>query len=445
LPNLIGDPATLGALRDMAASGTWQVTPQLAEKGWAGAGIWYNKVAELNGNLSSAALNVPMPSKFPWIMEYVMEKKKQQDQSFPANKRFEPNLSAGTAYPAEELEGTEKAVILWEAFKYWDMDGLGDTAQTTGTSNFIIDTINKFMGTSGLYSILRNPDVHPLAQLVGVGRSLIESSVRNLLGAGVTSVAGAILSPIDNLPSDVAQVAISFIMMIVMIGMTAGFVMFYIIPFLPFIYFFFAFSGWIKGIFEAMVGAPLWALAHIRIDGNGLPGQAAVNGYFLIFEIFLRPILIVFGFLASVSIFSAMLSVMNDIWSLVTANLSGFDVQAQMLAKQGGKIQTIQGAITPDNLTDYFRGPVDRFFFTIVYAIVAYMMAMSSFKLIDLIPNNILRWMGQSVATFNDQQQNPAESLVGTATVGAQQTLQSVGGGVEQLLKGVAGIGRGGG
>jgi hypothetical protein len=60
-------------------------------------------------------------------------------------------------------------------------------------------------------------------------------------------------------------------------------------------------------------------------------------------------------------------------------------------------------------------------------------MAMSSFKLIDLIPNNILRWMGQSVATFNDQREDAAQGLVGKATIGAQQTSSALGGGLRKI------------
>ena len=58
----------------------------------------------------------------------------------------------------------------------------------------------------------------------------------------------------------------------------------------------FAVGGWVKGLFEAMVGVPLWALAHIRIDGQGLAGDAALNGYFLIFEIFIHLLMFFFKF-----------------------------------------------------------------------------------------------------------------------------------------------------
>ncbi len=60
---------------------------------------------------------------------------------------------------------------------------------------------------------------------------------------------------------------------------------------------------------------------------------------------------------------------------------------------------------------------------------------MASFKLIDLIPNNILRWMGQSVATFGDQREDPAQGLVSRASVGSQQALGKIGGGLQGVVK----------
>ena len=213
-----------------------------------------------------------------------------------------------------------------------------------------------------------------------------------------------------------------------MIGMTVGFVLFYVIPFLPFIYCFFAVAGWCKGILEATVGVSLWALAHIRIDGEGLPGSAATNGYFLIFEIFLRPILIVFGMLASITTFSALVKALHNIWQLVTANLAGFDVATEN--------QLAAGSV--ESLADVMRGPIDEFFFTVIYTIIVYLLATSSFKLIDHIPNNIMRWMGQSLQTFNDAREDPASNLTQKTGVGSQQVVDSVGGGMEGLLKKVA-------
>ena len=86
---------------------------------------------------------------------------------------------------------------------------------------------------------------------------------------------------------------------------------------MPFLFFFFAVGTWVKTIFEAMVGVPLWALAHIKIDGEGLPGDAAGSGYFMILEILLRPIMVIFGLIAAMIIFVTQVRILHLIWDLV--------------------------------------------------------------------------------------------------------------------------------
>ncbi len=426
LPNPIGRiPGPpfpkFGAIAEQSAAGRWGVSPTLAAKGWAGAGLWYNKVAEMNGAMTEAVAALPSISRWPDIMEYVRLKKRQQDQNIPNNERFKPYLASGKEIPMRETYSIQFASAMWEAFNYWQVGDHGATSHSEPGGNIIIDTINAIFGTDGLYSMRRNPDVHPLAQLTGVGRSLVESSVRNIGFASAGGASAAFLSTFDKALGPLASAFASMALTVAIITISAGFVLYYIVPFLPFIYFFFAVGGWLKAIFEAMVGAPLWALAHIRIDGNGLPGSAAVNGYFLIFEIFLRPILIIFGLLASISVFAALVSVLNQTWELVTTNASGFDVYAE--TKGVGPA-----------LGGFFRSALDEFFFTVIYAIIVYMMALASFKMIDLIPANILRWMGQSVATENDAKENAAENLVGTAGIGANQAFSAIGGTLKESI-----------
>ncbi len=422
-----------GAIRAQVESATWLITPQLLAKGWAGAGMWYNKVAEINGSLTEAVGAIPSVSRWPSLMEYVYEKKRQNDQHVPVNDRFNPQMADGRPVTPREPYTLPFTAAMWESYNYWQRGGFATTSHTEPTGNIVMDTINLIFGTGGLYSMRKNPDIHPLAQLVGLGRSLVESAALDLFLAG----GGAVITPaLSNNSRAGAAALTSFLISVSMAILTMGFVLYYIVPFLPFIYFFFAVGDWLKAIFEAMIGAPLWALAHIRIDGNGLAGAAAVNGYFLIFEIFLRPILIIFGLLASISTFAAMVFALNQTWDLVVSNLSGFDVPSEMKGI---------GA----SMGQYFRSAVDELFFTAIYAIIVYMMALSSFKLIDLIPANILRWMGQSVATENDARENAAESMVSTSTVGAGQATQALGGQMkditEKIARGGGGSGGGGG
>jgi hypothetical protein len=127
-----------------------------------------------------------------------------------------------------------------------------------------------------------------------------------------------------------------------------------------------------------------------------------------------------------------MVYALNQTWDLVISNLSGFDVPSE--AKGIGP-----------SMGEYFRSAVDELFFTAIYAIIVYMMALSSFKLIDLIPANILRWMGQSVATENDARENAAESLVSTSSVGASQATGAIGKQLTDISEKMARPGGGGG
>ena len=45
--------------------------------------------------------------------------------------------------------------------------------------------------------------------------------------------------------------------------------------------------------------------------------------------------------------------------------------------------------------------------------------------------------MGQSVATFGDQRENPAEGLVSRMSVGSQQATSKIGGGLSSSIKGL--------
>src|SRR5690606_19193220 len=118
-----------------------------------------------------------------------------------------------------------------------------------------------------------------------------------------------------------------------------------------------AFGGWIKAIFEAMVGLPLWALAHIKIDGEGIAGPLALDGYLLVFEIFVRPIVIIFATISSMAVFSALVFTLNTIWELVVTNLTGVHT---------ADMPPTPSAITATGMLEYARGLVDYLFYTVI-------------------------------------------------------------------------------
>ena len=399
------------AVIEQVTNGNWN--EDFSHYGWGGAAIWYNKIAQFNGSLISSVYNLPVPKKYPMIMEDVLEKKKAQDNSISGSERFKPVLANGTKVFATGKDA-EFADLFYEAQAIWTQ------TQSKETGNFMGDAITMLFGLQGLINMRDNVDIHPLAQLVGIGRGLIESAVQNFGYTGISAVGGmAKKTALGTIGSN----SYVFFKTVAMMGLSLGFVLYYILPLLPFIYFFVALTNWVKTIFEAMIGLPLWALAHIRIDGDGLPGPAAMNGYYLIFEIFVNPILIVFGMLAGMTIFSAQVYVLNDIWGLVVTNLTGHDAVtlSPVVEDKTGSIR-------------YLRGIFDKFFYTCMYTILVYMMGMASFKLVDAIPDRILRWMGTSVKSFNETADSMAGELVGKSYQATQSATGNADGMMMQMM-----------
>lgn len=419
------DTLILNAVNAQIAPANWAVDPLVLELGWAGAGIWYNKIAEQNGALTAAVKNTPAPYLYPSVMEFIREQKLKNDQNLLPEDRFTPSHSDGEKVEFETRSDEDIARVLNQVYKYWEReskraDGLATHGELTG--NAFIDTINAIFGTSGLFDMCKNTDIHPLAQLSAVGKGLIDSAITKIaatVGVGLIGGTGLLQGHFGA----AAMSAAGFLGTVAAIGLLVGFILFYVLPFMPFIYFFFAVGGWVKSIFEAMVGVPLWALAHLRIDGEGLPGQAAAGGYFLLVEIFLRPILIIFGLLAAIVIFAAQVKVLNEIFYLAASNISGTNPQNVGGCATGslsGLTVAELGNLPMEELLR--RGPIDEFFFTVIYAIIVYMMGTASFKLIDAIPNSILsRWLNAGVGGFHDDHSTSrgAEKVVGQLSVGA--------------------------
>ena len=392
------------ALDDPAYNNSLVMPPELRERGWAGAAIWYNKIAQINGIMSAAVQNLPRPFKWPKVMEQVALQHKLNDSNLSHTDRFNPRLQDGSLARLPRPGDQIIASVLYNDFNFWHEGGIQETIHTKSSKNAIIDHINMVFGTQGLFAVLENEGVHPLAMLSSAGKYMVDASLRNLFAGVVGQGVGDMLG--DNFFGISAVAASGFIIQISLIMLSLGFMLYYVLPLMPFIYFFFAFGGWIKSIFEAVVAMPLWALAHIKIDGNGLPGPLATNGYFLLFEIFIRPTLIIFGLLASISLFSALVNVLHDVFHILTLTATGYDMEAEIFSSPilaGGAGSAMQ----------FWRSPVDELFYTAIYTIIVYMLGLSSFKLIDQIPNNMLRWMGVTTTTFKETEGDPAGEFAG--------------------------------
>lgn len=450
----------------MAAAGGLAVPQELLDRGWGGAGIWYNRIAEINGAFFGAVSYLPVPSLLPLPMQQIMAANKAANQNVNPKDMFTPNLSDGSAIKFDDKRDALVAEVLYQSYQKLGTDDTYLQSDTTAKENLFRDTINLLFGLNGLFTMRENTDIHPLAQLVGLGKGIVDSSIRNMFAATIFAAGGGAFKAFGNNGAleAVAGIGTGIFTTLTTIGLTIGFILYYVLPFLPFMYFFFAVGNWVKTIFEAMVGVPLWALAHLRIDGHGLPGDSAMGGYFLILEIFLRPILTVFGLIGALIIFSAVVKVLNEIFTLVTANLAGFDnnpCQVTAIAGDCARLGTTAVGQPSNNtmsnpantvmqeVLSFKRDTIDEFFFTIIYTVIVYMLATSSFKLIDQIPATILRWIGSGERSFVDgdkERDLTGEMTRYTAFGGFSMTsnlTQGIVGAASKVGEGVAGAGKG--
>lgn len=248
------------------------------------------------------------------------------------------------------------------------MSGLIKVLQTAGMANAQDDFKVQFSKTA-----------NPLAEIAAMGHvnlktGMMVSMVGGLAGAGFSWVpfAGGFVG---------AGGAIAVVVGTALI--TSGILMAYVLPMLPFIKFFFNILSWILIVFEAVVSAPLFALAHVTPYGEGLPGDMAKKGYFFLLSIFLRPVLLIFGLIAGLLIFFVAINALNAMFNLASAGIG-----APM------------GALAV----------ISKMFFLLMYTVLAYITANTSFKAISFFADNGLQWMSASgpqnaalgdVSTFN--------------------------------------------
>ncbi len=423
--DLLDDGIKAGVATQAALVDAWAVDATLIDKGWAGAGIWYNRLAELNGDISAAVFSTPQATGNPYIMETIASQHRANNAEATPQTIYDPELAQGKEidYPRSNKDA-EIAIALNKAYLLWQANDVFKDDMNNENNSPFINAVNATFGTSGLFSMRKNTSIHPLAQLSILGKGMMYASLRNFAGGmGLEAVAAGIKEMFgeENIIGSLADIAGSLLTNFAMATLAMSFILYYVIPFMPFIYFIFAAGGWVKAIFEAIVAMPLWALAHLRIDGEGMPGQSAAQGYFMLLEIFLRPILIIFGLLASIQIFSALVKVMNEIFTLVVQNVGGFDRASELTG------------VLPSAI-NLMRGSIDEFFFTGIYVILCYMMGLGCFKLIDRVPNNIMRWIGASISPMVEQEGQAASQLVGQAYQGTTLLTQRIEGGKLAML-----------
>lgn len=360
-------------------------TKEVIGRGWAGMGMWYNNIATLNTSVAAMQKSPVSISAGQGMITHTMlgqhasgttisgHDARVKDILASYDKWWETvpaTAGAGAGAPGGALqppEGKKTGGSIKGAVLSSDKEGLINavTAKVLpGDSPFwFIDGPGK--------------ELYPLAMLTAIGQRMVTYGI--LIYAAVT-IAGAILAVIPFVGTLGVAVLVSPLVGLFNALATAmivpGIILALWIPILPFIRVSFSALAWIISVFEAVAMVPIAALTHLSTEGEGMGGQVR-NVWILWLNILLRPILTVVGFVGALLIFNTFANYFTSGFMKVVTELNN------------GSSRGLVGMFS-------------EVIYTIVYVGILYVAANSIFKMVDMIPHAVSKYMGGHADTVFD-------------------------------------------
>lgn len=200
----------------------------------------------------------------------------------------------------------------------------------------------------------------PLIGVVALGQMLV-------MVAGLITTAVAVAAAIPVIGSGVG--AAMTILGPLVLGMTViGGTMSALLPSIPYVLWILAIFSYFVAVAGAVVAAPLWAVAHMQLDGEGLAPSGARQGYMLLLRLFITPPLMIIGLFAAMAIFRAV------------GGLISLGIYYLLSSFSGSPLQWLVSVVIMTGLA------------TAIFLIVLE----RSFSLITTLPNTVMDWLGSN-------------------------------------------------
>ncbi|GAB5387555.1 MAG: DotA/TraY family protein [Alphaproteobacteria bacterium] len=425
------DAAVSGAVADvfnqLEGTAVAELRGMALTDGWVNVGAWYQQIAGFNASISQIASSKPevTPPRWGDVRRFLGMDSSRGGATDPlaaamihrdalvAAVRIEGysaddvrnSSDLQTFQPLESLEVPDPGSDVGAFVRgLWDILG----SMVSGLADLVgIDlSVEGVRGSlqDGIDVRNRTDAGNPLGIIQRTGLSLEDWAFGMILGGTVVNaLSQTLLSRVPG--AGVADKAATFIAGVGVFLLIPALIMGYLLPMMPWVLWISALIGWFILVCEAVIAAPLWALSHMRMDGEGLAGPLGEKGYFLLLSMLLRPVLMVIGFILGM--------VMFNIFAGATA--AGFDMAtaANYGTSQAGLIGTV-------------------FLFAILAGMYVWM-AYKSFSLIHIVPDRILRWIGQGGEGLGEQEGMDQTKII------AMAAMHQMSGGMGSMVKGVSG------
>lgn len=336
----------------------------------------------------------------------------------PTNASGTSSLGVVLSPAAPNFQIRKMANAINRAYNYWNSDQSAQPPAVKGLANLPVSTGNDTLDAilNGMRTGMQQPILEyietiadgstagggtpdpliSIGQFGGILMLAAEISVfLSILTSVLITLAVAWGYCLDSVGSAFLTLFLTLIPMIYALAVmmwTLGATLGIYLPLIPYLVFTFTAFGWIIQVIEAVVAAPIIALGLIHPGGEELGKLGSALP--ILANIFLRPTLMIFGFVLGASLLRAGIALVN--FGFVPAITEGAAISIfSILAVLG-------------------------MYIAIITAIVN-----KSFSLIYVLPNQIMRWMGGTAETGD------AEAMVEKAHGGFK-------GGAEQGQKGVS-------
>lgn len=417
-----------GALASLNDTSIQNIAANWASQGWVSAGAWFNTIARSQGAILEATED-GIPKTSPpkvnqvtgehdaltrasqWLMGNRQLTRENDDVAMTVAKSLDAFDAKWLRTPAAATASASSASQDAQAVQQQRLKDAAageDTSSGWNLMDRMLAVLDGIMVSTGMWSggdltFQFGSTANPLAEVAYFGHSMLSGGFNLMGAAGIASVANAAfnwLGPIGAMVGKGFGIAGGFMAFIAVILIAGGFTMAFLTPLIPFIRFFFNILSWMMAVFEGVVFTPLIALAHLNPEGDGLPGPSARQAYFLVLNIFLRPVLMVFGLICGLLMFFVAISFLNMMFTLAAigtgASAGGFHTIAKLV-------------------------------FSIIYVALTYICANNCFKAIGYFPEHALRWIGGQA--HHERMGSPTEManvMTGVSALAGNQLAQGL-------------------
>ena len=257
---------------------------------------------------------------------------------------------------------------------------LQDMAKVPGAFDKLSDTlqgvITEYSGTDKLQAAHGPP---PLLRIREMGEKFLSLVGPTLGWGGAISLGGNVKifsSTMVNIISSGAEYVGGLLMTLALwLFLLGGFLAVYL-PMVPFLVWVGAVIGYFLLAIESIIAAPLWAIAFMEPATQDGPGGKNAQGWYLVMNLFLRPVLLVVAMIAVMLLADVVLNYLN-LYMLPTFEMA--------TGAQGAFARFLVFVWT-----------------SIIYCVFMLVTMHGVYSLIHRIPDNIMEWLGVGVRHLGD-------------------------------------------